>query len=323
MLIGGLDIGGTKMAAIVAGPQGPLARAMQPTVKTGTSRALPEQAIALLDEACRKAGVERTMLKRVGVSSAGPFVTIGGEVALVNPNLCGGLEATSDLPNDWVSIPLEHVLRQEFGDIVVRNDCIAALIAERSFGAVRDVKDCVYVTWSTGIGFGLCVDGHVLNGKHGNAGHAGHMLLSENSQALCGCGNRGDVEALISGRNIERLRGRAAADIFSAARRGDADSLKIATEAAQWFGKALYNLTATLDTSVFVIGGSVWQHHGEWMMPTVVKEIASRMPALTADVILLNAALGGLVADIGGLCLVMPEEWKDPWRRSSPWANLA
>ncbi|MBI1890677.1 MAG: ROK family protein [Burkholderiales bacterium] len=322
MLIGGVDIGGTKMAAVVANAEGPLARVVQSTAKSGTPLAVPEQVLALLDEVCREANIQRADLKRVGICSAGPFISENSYLALATPNLCGGLPGAQDLPNDWTSIPLEKVLRSVFADVVIRNDCIGALIAERNFGAVRNVNDCIYVTWSTGIGFGLCVDGHVLQGKHGNAGHAGHLLLSEVSQALCGCGNRGDTEGLISGRNIERLHGRSAADIFEAARQGDQASLAIVNEAAQWFGKALYNLAVTLDTRVFVIGGSVWLHHGDWIKSTVQREIASRLPSLTDGVELRTAQLRNLVADIGGLCLVMPEDWIAEWQQTTPWKRL-
>jgi glucokinase len=70
------------------------------------------------------------------------------------------------------------------------NDAVAALEAERRWGALQGLDHCAYVTWSTGIGVGLCVDGRVLRGKNGNAGHAGHMFVSDDdSAALCGCGN--------------------------------------------------------------------------------------------------------------------------------------
>lgn len=321
--LGAIDIGGTKLAATVANASGPLARAVAPTARTGSERAVAEQAISLLEQACARAGVDSQHIRRVGVSSCGPFVDADGAIALATPNLCGGLTGASDLPNDWTRIPLEAVLRERFEDVVIRNDCVAALIGERSFGALQNQDNCVYVTWSTGIGFGLCVDGQILLGKHGNAGHAGHMLLSEQWDALCGCGNRGDVEGLISGRNLELRNGRSAADIFMAARQGGEVERRIVEQAAQWFGRALYNLTATLDTQVFAIGGSVWMHHGDSLEARVRQEIESRMPALTTGVALKSAALGALVADIGALCLVLPPAWHQAWSQSQPWQALA
>lgn len=323
LYIGGLDIGGTKMAATVASVSGPLARVAEPTIKTGPADAVGKQALALLEQACMRAGIESGLVEAVGVSSAGPFARRDGGIGLVTPNLCGALKASADLPNDWDFIPLESILRSRFKSIEIANDCVAALVGERTFGAVRGEADCVYVTWSTGIGFGLCVDGRILRGKHGNAGHAGHTLLNPLSDALCGCGNRGDVESLVSGRNLGNRLGRPAADVFGAARDGEPDAQAIAREAAQWFGRALYNVAATLDTRTFVVGGSVWNHHGDWLLPIVQHEIASRLPVLTEDVAVMPAALGTLVADVGALALVMPQEWMAEWQKTRPWQALA
>lgn len=323
MLIGALDIGGTKIAASIASAEGPLVRVTQPTVRSGPQRALGDQALALLADACRQAGVERGRVSRLGVSSCGPFIKTDEGISLATPNLCGGLSGASDLPNDWTEIPLERVLRETFSQVVIRNDCVAALTGERLFGAVHDEPDCVYVTWSTGIGFGLCVDGHILGGKHGNAGHAGHMLISERVDAVCGCGNLGDVEGLISGRNLGKRAGKDASALFAAAREGSHPDRDVVSEAAQWFGKALYNLAVALDTRVFVIGGSVWLHHGDWMTPIVQHELETRLPALTRGVSIRCPALGALVADIGALGLVMPPAWIDVWRQTQPWQKLA
>lgn len=321
--IGGLDIGGTKMAAMVAGPDGPLLRLTQPTPKTGSDRALPEQAMSLLEAACQQAGVPFVSLNVIGVASCGPFVHRQGHIELVAPNICGGLAQAADLPNDWTSIPLEKVLRERFGQLVIENDCVAALSAERSFGAVQDEPNCVYVTWSTGIGFGLCVDGRILRGKQGNAGHAGHMLMSDTDDAVCGCGNRGDVEALCSGRNIGNRLHQPTADLFNAARQGEMLAAAEVQRAVQWFGRALYNLTVTLDVRTFVVGGSVWQHHGEWLTPLVMREIEGRLPALTVGVRIVPTALGELVADMGALSLAMPDDWLQRWRQTKPWEQLS
>lgn len=322
LLLVALDIGGSKMAATIADASGPLARVVQATVKTGTADAIGQQALRLITAACARAGVKHDNISRVGVSSCGPFAFEQQALGLVSPNLCGGLARSDDLPNDWDFVPLESILRSQFADLVIENDCVAALTAERCFGAAQNEPNSVYVTWSTGIGFGLCVDGHILRGKHGNAGHAGHMLLSESSNALCGCGNRGDLEALISGRNLGKHVSRSAADIFTAAQAGDTSSLNIVKDAARWLGRGLYNLTATLDTNCFLLGGSVWRHHAGLLSPLLDAEINTRFSALTQGVTIRSAALDELVTDIGALALVMPVEWMDGWRVRQPWISL-
>lgn len=319
-VIGGIDIGGTKVAVSVADRSGILCRLSQPTLKSGDEDAVPRQVIELLESACAQAGV--SAVQAVGVGSAGPFAMEDGQISLVTPNICGGLHGAPDLPNNWRSIPLERVLRERFSDLVICNDAQAALAGERAFGAVQDQDHCIYVTWSTGVGFGLCVDGHILRGKHNNAGHAGHMLMSEVSEAECGCGNIGDLEALISGRNLARRLGRSTADVFNAARAGNAAAYEVALAAAQWLGRGLYNVVATLDIGQIVIGGSVWENHGDWLAPVVLQEIHGRLPALTRGVVVQSAGLGNLVADIGVLSLVLPPAWKEDWRVRQPWAAL-
>jgi glucokinase len=317
--IGAIDIGGTKISASIAQADGPLLRLMAPTPKSGSVRALPERAIALLEEVCDQAGIASREVHIVGVSSCGPFDRRDGLVGLRSPNICGAGNCAVDLPNDWRVIPLEAVLRERFKHVVIENDCVAALAAERSFGALQDEDHCAYVTWSTGIGFGLCVDGHILKGKNGNAGHVGHMLMSETDDALCGCGNRGDLEALVSGRNLSNRFGQSTAILFQSAQQGDSEACTIATAAACRLGRALYNLTATLDLTAFAVGGSVWQHHGTWLLPIVQKEITDRLPALTRGVTVRDAGLGPHVGDVAAFSLVLPATWLPSWQVTKPW----
>jgi glucokinase len=321
--IAAIDIGGSKIAVTLADASSPRYRLIQPTVKTGTSRAIPEQCLTLLQSLCHQADIDFSKINSIGVSACGPFAFQDNLLGLVAPNLCGGLSNANDLPNDWTFIPLASVLKEQSSHVVIDNDCIAALTAERYFGAAQDEPNCAYVTWSTGIGFGLCVDSHVLRGKHGNAGHAGHMLLSEVSDALCGCGNQGDLEGLISGRNLSQRLQQPLEVIFTAAAQGDPTCLAIAEEAAKWLGRGLYNLITTLDLRCILMGGSVWRHHAGLLAPLVEKEIHSRFPAMTEGVVLQSAALGELVADLGALSLVMPESWKADWNARQPWNALS
>nr|WP_194721283.1 ROK family protein [Noviherbaspirillum malthae] len=314
-----LDVGGTKMAVNVANRERILASVSAPTPKSGTNRAVPEQGIALIERACAEAGIDANRITTLGVASCGPFVRSEGMLCLSTPNICGGRSGASDLPNDWMLIPLEKVLCERFATVVIENDCIAALAGERMFGAVQDEPNCAYVTWSTGVGFGLCVDGRLLRGKQGNAGHAGHMLMAEREDAVCGCGNRGDLEGLISGRNIANRLQVPASELFESARAGNSEARSAVLEAAGYLGRALYNLAVTLDMKTFVIGGSVWQHHGDWLQPHVEAEIQSRMPALTEGVAIVDTGLGNRVADVGAFSLVMPEDWASAWRICRPW----
>ncbi|MHB1199273.1 MAG: ROK family protein [Polaromonas sp.] len=308
-----VDIGGTKVAVSVADENGVRGRIAEPTVKQGPNSALAGQIIRLIGQSSAAAAVAPGDLASVGVSSCGPFVLREGLVELAAPNICGGLAGQArGLPNDWATALLEAPLRAAFANVRVENDGIAALEAERRWGALqvngRPMADCAYVTWSTGVGVGLCVDGRVLRGKNGNAGHAGHMFVSDNDDALCGCGNIGDVEGLVAGNAIPRrfsVQGYAdAATLLIAARAGDSLAVAIVDDLCRVMGRALYNLVATLDLQRISIGGSVFWHHRELLLPRLQSQLRGKLPALTNGVELLPAGLGEKVGDYGALALV-------------------
>ena len=311
-----VDLGGTKVAVSLANSSGMHGKCTEPTAKEGDNDALALQIIRMIGESCALAGLEQQDIDAVGVSSCGPFVLNDGMVELAAPNICGGLAGKArGLPNDWHSALLEAPLRAHFSHISnvrVENDGIGALEAERRWGALQNdgvpLANCAYVTWSTGIGTGLCVDGHVLRGKNGNAGHAGHMFVSSNSDALCGCGNVGDLEGLVAGNAIPRrfaAQGYAdAASLLIAAQSNNTPATVIIEAICEDMGRALYNLIVTLDLERISLGGSVFWHHREYLLPKLQAYIQGKLPALTDGCELVPAGLGDKVGDWGALALV-------------------
>ena len=309
-----VDIGGTRVAVSVVDAQGMRGRVAQPTARQGAPDAVALQVLRLLEQSCQLAGIAVSELAALGVSACGPFLLRDGRVELAAPNICGGLAGPArGLPNDWQSALLEAPLRQVFPQVRVENDAIAALEAERRWGALqRDgqaMAHCAYVTWSTGIGVGLCVDAHVLRGKNGNAGHAGHLFVSDNDDALCGCGNVGDVEGLIAGNAIaRRFAARGYADpaaLFAAAYAGDITATAIVDELCRIMGRTLYNLVVTLDLERISIGGSVFWNNRDYLLPRLQAAVAGKLPALTHGCELVAAGLGDRVGDFAALALVV------------------
>lgn len=305
-----VDVGGSKVAVMLADAQGliPTTRCEAPTVRTGAPDALVGQVLLLADQALARAralGRDAGPVRAVGVSACGPFVRHDGALALASPNLCGGLAGDGALPNAWRQIPLEAglwpELRRRFGPAVqlaLGNDAVAALQAERLWGALQGESNCAYVTWSTGIGVGLCVDGRVLQGKHGNAGHAGHSIVADDpASPLCGCGNRGDVEALAGGAALARRLDTDVATLMAAAARGEPAAAQVAGGLCAVVGRLLYNLVVTLDLQAISLGGGILLHHADWLLPRLRQEVAARLPALTAGVRIEAAGLGHAVAD--------------------------
>ncbi|WP_213953009.1 MULTISPECIES: ROK family protein [unclassified Variovorax] len=309
-----VDIGGTKIAVSLAAdgesldgsPRPLLGRRSEPTAKTGDNLAVSRQILRMVDEVCAEQGIGAEAVRRAGVSSAGPFVIRAGALELATPNICGGMAGPArGLPNNWMTAPIEQPLRQRFDVVRVENDAVGALEAERRWGALKGVDHCAYVTWSTGIGVGICVDGRVLRGKNGNAGHSGHsFVVDDDTNALCGCGNVGDVEGLVAGNAIARRFGLPAEQLFPAAVAGDPAALARVDELCRVMGRMLYNLVATLDLERISLGGSVFWNNRAFLLPRLQAEIKGKLPSLTEGVTLEPAGLGDKVGDYAALALL-------------------
>lgn len=284
-----VDLGGTKVAVSLASDGGaaqpaPLrARRSEPTAKTGAPDAVALQILRMLAAACEEAGVSERALEAVGVSSCGPFVLKAGLIELAAPNICGALAGPArGLPNQWSSALLEAPLRERFAGLSTRleiaNDGIGALQAERRWGALQ------------------------------NAGHAGHMFVSTNLDALCGCGNVGDLEALVAGNAIPRRFAAQgypdSATLLIAAKSYNTTAIAIIDALCEDMGRALYNLIVTLDLERISLGGSVFWHHRDYLLPKLKAVIHGKLPALTAGCELVPAGLGDQVGDWGALALV-------------------
>jgi glucokinase len=303
-----VDIGGTKVAvSLSASSDAPLVgRRSEPTAKTGDNDAVAVQIMRMIDEACAEQGIDAATIELVGVSSTGPFELHGGMVELATPNICGGIAGPArGLPNTWMTAIIEAPLARRFARVRVENDAVAGLEAERHWGALKGLDHCAYVTWSTGVGVGLCVDGRALRGKNGNAGHAGHsFVVDDASGALCGCGNLGDVEALVAGNSISRRFGQPAPDLFSAASAGEPHAVEIVDALCRVIGRMLYNLVITLDLQRISLGGSVFWHHRDFLLPRLQAQIDGKLPPLTRGVQLVPAGLGEKVGDYAALALL-------------------
>src|SRR5207247_10782699 len=112
------------------------------------------------------------------------------------------------------------------------NDADMAGLGEFHHGAGRGTRNMVYITWSTGVGGGLIIDGRLHRGAHGTAGEIGHMIIDPNGP-LDNCGQRGCLEAFISGTALARETGHTAAGLFAAAAAGDRQARLLVEPAAR------------------------------------------------------------------------------------------
>lgn len=326
-VIAGADIGGTKIAVSLADENGILIKLQDAVKLTGNNTAIPQQILSMIADACKRAGISQEYVQSLGVCTCSPFEIRSGKKVIVAPNLCGSLK--KGLPNNWAEIPIEQELADKFSQLAVENDCVAAAVAEHTFGACQNEDNFAVVTWSTGIGTGLVVDGHVLRGKNSNAGHAGHMFIAEDGPK-CGCGNCGDLEVMVSGPSIAKqycivknVNNATTKEVFDAYRAGDAQAKEIIERAAKNFSRGMANICQTLDTKLFVFMGSVLtsDRNSDILLPLIKSEFYRSFPTMTRGVEFKLSDLGKYLGDIAALSLVMPKEWVENWRRTKPWEN--
>jgi glucokinase len=190
---GGIDLGATNIKAVVGDDSATvIGRDDRPTPQGPTGIAVTEAVLDALRAACADAGVEPAALRAVGIGSIGPF-----DMA------AGAIDQPANLPDTVQRVPLTGPVSElvESEHVYLHNDTNAGVIGER-FHADRNPDDMVYLTISSGIGAGVCVDGRVLDGWDGNVGEVGHWVVDPEGRRTCGCGREGHWEAYCSGENL-------------------------------------------------------------------------------------------------------------------------
>jgi glucokinase len=227
-----VDIGGTKMAAAVVDEHGGIqAQARTATAGDGAED-LFDTLGALLDRVTAEAGP--VPLSGCGVGCGGPM-SGGGET--VSPlNIAG-----------WRAFPLRDRLARHLGTATwVDNDAKALALGEGWRGAAQGSADYLAMVVSNGVGGGLVVDGRLLDGAGGNAGHIGHVIV-EPDGAPCACGARGCLEAEASGTAIAATTGRPAAEAGPDVRR----------RTGTLVGRAVASVANLCDLRLACVAGSV------------------------------------------------------------------
>jgi glucokinase len=271
-----VDVGGTKLAAAHVTDRGDvLGRAMVPT--TGDAEEMFDALVGVIDRV--RSGDEVVC----GVGCGGPM-TPGGE--LVSPlNI-----------HAWRDFPLRARLRSATGlEVFVDNDAKALALGEGWRGAAAGERNFLAMVVSTGVGGGIVLDGRLLDGGLGNAGHIGHVIVRPGG-TVCGCGARGCLEAEASGTGIRTRTGRPPEE---------ADAATIA-DVGTMVGRAVASVCNLLDLRLVAVGGSVALGFGDPFFAAAQAELdacarldfsrgARILPAgLGADGPLVGAAAVGL-----------------------------
>lgn len=305
-----IDIGGTKLAAGIVDAGGRiLVRGEVATVAPeGPARVLA-RIVGLGRDLLGRPEVSAGHIRRIGVGCAGPVDRLAGLVQNP-PNLPG-----------WTRVALADHLQQAFSlPVVLENDANAAALGEFRYGAGRGTRSLVYLTVSTGIGGGIILDGKIWHGLKDAAGEIGHMTIAPDGP-LCGCGNRGCLEAMASGPSIARrarealVGGRAsrlrevpnltAADVVGLAQAGDKVACEVWEETIRCLGLGVAAAITILAPERVVIGGGVTAA-GEFLFEPLRREVRDRVKLVPMESIpILPAALGRDVGILGAAAVAL------------------
>jgi len=242
-----LDVGGTKLdVGVVDGDGAVLARrraATGPEARAGGD-ALADALVAL----CAAALAEAPGATAVGVGCGGP--------------MDGDLVSPLNIPA-WRGFPLRSRLEVALSlPVSVDNDAKALALGEGWLGAATGVRDYLAMVVSTGVGGGIVLDGRLLDGALGNAGHIGHVIV-EPDGAECGCGARGCLEAECSGLHLERRLGHPAATAPP----------EVIERTGRLVGRAVASVCNLLDLRLALVAGSVALGFGDPFFAAAQREL--------------------------------------------------
>jgi glucokinase len=294
-----IDIGGTKLAAARVRDDGRVqVRARRPTPVTAAAEEIWQ---ALLSIVADVTGGETP--DRIGVGCGGPMRWPDGDVSPLN------------IPA-WRGFPLRRLLQEQHPQAVVRvhNDAVAMAVGEHWRGAGRGTTHFLGVVVSTGVGGGLVLDNCVVNGRSGNAGHVGHVVVDP-AGPPCACGGAGCLEAIARGPAVvARAQQRgwhsqsaqpSALDLAEDARRGDSIAVSAFADAGHALGVALASVAAALDLEVVAVGGGLANAGDLLMRPAQESfELHARLD-FTRDCRIVPADLGDDAGLVGAAAFVL------------------
>jgi glucokinase len=300
-----VDIGGTKLAAGLVEPAGRVLTWTQvPTPRDLDAEQLWRTLDALITEVLDTSGVAPAAdLAGCGCGCGGPMVWPAGVVSPLN------------IPA-WRGFPLRARLTDRLGGIPVRvhNDAICMVAAEHWRGAGRGRDNVLGMVVSTGVGGGLVLDGRLVRGASGNAGHIGHVVVDPDTGPLCGCGGRGCAEAIARGPALVTWaqaegwrpdqKDATAKDLATDGALGHPIGLAAMRRAGRALGIAIASATSLCDLEVVSVGGGLSQAGPLLFDPLEESLRAHAKLDFTRQVRVVPAALGHSAGLVGAAALI-------------------
>lgn len=315
----GLDIGGTKCAVVVGDDDFKIHTKIQFETKT-SDRSYKE----VLDEFFVHINslfprFPKEHLKGIGISCGGPLDSKKGMI-YSPPNLPG-----------WDNVPIVEIFSKKYGvPAAIQNDANACALAEWLMGAGKGTQNMIFLTFGTGMGSGLILNGQLYAGTNDLGGEVGHIRLAENGPV--GFGKAGSFEGFCSGGGIaqlaksivtEKLQNGLQVDfcpnlesagyltaktVAEAANTGDSTALEIIRISAEYLGRGLALLIDILNPECIVIG-SIYSRNEMLFKPHIDRILTQEaIPAAVGVCQIKPALLGESIGDFAALCVALNEK---------------
>lgn len=311
----GFDIGGTKCSVVLGDRNFTIHEKI--VFATQTERGYQEIINDFKNHVCHLfEKYDKKNLVKIGISCGGPLDSEKG-VIYSPPNLPG-----------WDAVPIIEIFKKEFNvDVQVQNDANACALAEWLMGAGAGTKNMIFLTFGTGMGAGLILNGQLYAGTNDLAGEVGHIRLAEDGPV--GFGKAGSFEGFCSGGGIARLAKSlvskkieagehvgfcptkqliediTAESVLEAAIAGDNVARDIVKISAQYLGSGLSVLIDVLNPECIVIG-SIYSRNEQIFKPLIEEVLAKEaIPEALRVCKILPAKLGDKIGDYAALCVAL------------------
>lgn len=271
----GVDVGGTTIKIGFLETDGTMLDKWE--IKTNTENAgeaILGDICEALEEKLEKSNISFDEIEGIGIGLPGPILSDGTVLQCVNLG--------------WGRFNVEEKLSQMFHGIKVKagNDANVAALGENWKGGGKNYHDIVMITLGTGVGGGVIINNKILTGYNGGAGEIGHMHMNDEEKEICGCGRTGCLEQYASATGVVRLAKRymensdshtkmaefgeniTAKDVFDLAKSGDNGAEEVVARMADYLGKAMSHIAATVNPQAFIIGGGV-SKAGQYLIDAV------------------------------------------------------
>ena len=323
----GFDIGGTKCAVILGksefsgeSTEGFIIDKIRfDTVQPRGWQAIVEELLSSAESLLERNSVTASQVVACGISCGGPLDSKKG-IIMSPPNL-----------PDWDNVPLVEITEKRLGiKTKLQNDANACALAEWRFGAGKGTENMIFLTFGTGMGAGLILNGRLYSGTNDMAGEVGHIRLAENGPL--GYGKKGSFEGFCSGGGIANLAKQivlnklsqgitpsfckneseldyiTAKSVAEAAIAGDKTAIEIYNICGGYLGRGLALLIDILNPEAIVIG-SIYQRSSALLQQKMQESIRSEALSQAAVVCeIRSAALGDSIGDYAALGVALMNE---------------